>query len=856
MEKKFEKYALGGLKIHFPGANLALATSHVDLPRFRIGWYIQGSDLKSASTRYRCFHFARALDQDFESLFFSNYKDLKNDIRDLDAIIIVKRLDRSTTDLAALARHRGKPLFLDLCDDLADPRHPARDPFSALTFLLGLAPTLSGIVVPSAKMAERIDGYLADNGFCRQLCHVIPDIAETREIFAETERFVRKRAEESATLGALEESATPGGLEESATPGGLEESVTLGAPPRRIIWFGNYGGSHSNFGIFSLKPRLKKLRDFHRECPIELVIISNNKTVYEALVAGCGFPTRYVSWSPSAIYEELHRADVALLTTGDDDFCAVKSSNRVLQALAASVPVITEKSPALAEFEEVIFTGKNLEEALGPDRDKFVAPRLALAALLLQRYTPERLAGQWSDLLKRAIGRTLVRRATEPRHGILLLLDVDDDPDRAIAAIQTANQTAGLDYDFLVSLDLLREDQAFGWIIRRARSLPMFFSGRLGRIESQLAQRSAVVIGDPESVNGEIVSQVAQQLGIAVLTLADAVQAGLERFATQSGGRASAASRIQPGPYPERIDPDGSVEWAFVIHNQAKGWILDAICREIGSRQPRSWAVVDHTSPPPRARNLFFSHFSLLDLFDNKHPDALAASKAFVWYTHPRDEDANSVARNLYLFNRATRIIFTCESNRQMWIERGLDPEKAIVVLGAADPVLFGRHERGGGVVGLSSSFYERKNPELLLNVVKTLQHRNFVLLGRHWNRYAQFEELLALPNFTYLTLSYREYPRVYSTFDVFLSISSLEGGPIPLIEAMMCNAVPVASNTGFAPDVIEHGRNGFLFEIEDGPHRVSRLIEQAFALDVDVRKTVEQYSWDRFSAEIVRLAT
>jgi glycosyltransferase involved in cell wall biosynthesis len=844
MEKKFVKSSPDGLKIHFPGAFLAPPTKRAgEIPRFRIGWYIKGSDLNSASTRYRCFHFVRALYRDFESVFLSNYKDLKSDIHNLDAIIIVKRLDRSTMDLAALARHLGKPLFLDLCDDLADPRYPARDdPFSSLTSLLALAPVLSGIVVPSAEMAGRIEGYLADNGFARKLCHVIPDIAETRELFAETERFVRR----STTSLSLRQH-----------DGDLDETNAAGRP-RRIIWFGNYGGSHSNFGVFSLKPRLKKLRDFHRGCPIELVIVSNSMTVYEALVAGCGFPTRYVPWSPAAMYHELHRADVALLTTGDDDFCAVKSSNRVLQALAASVPVITEKSPALAEFEEVIFTGKftqNLEECLGPDRETFVAPRLALAASLLQRFTPERLADQWSVLLRRAIGRSLVRNATRLRHGILLLLDVDDDPDHAIAAIQAANQTAGLDYDFLVSLDLLEEDQAFGRIIHGARSLPMFFSGPLSRIDIQMAQRSAVVIGDPTSMNGELVSKVARQLGIEVLTLTEAAQTGLDRFAAPSDRQPAVVARTQPGPYPEWTEPDGSVEWAFVIHNKAAGWILDAICREIGSRQPRSWAVVDHVSPLPRARNLFFSHFSLLDLFDSKQPEALAASNVFVWYTHPREETADSIARNLELFNRATRIIFTCRSNRQVWIERGLDPEKTVVVLGAADPLLFRKHKRGGGAIGLSSSFYERKNPELMLDIVKALPHRNFVLLGRHWNRYAGFEELLALPNFSYLTRPYRDYPRIYSTFDVFLSISSLEGGPIPLVEAMMCNAVPVSSRTGFAPDLIEHGHNGFLFDVEDGAERVSTLIEQAFALETDVRKTVEQYSWDRFSAAVIGLA-
>jgi glycosyltransferase involved in cell wall biosynthesis len=142
-------------------------------------------------------------------------------------------------------------------------------------------------------------------------------------------------------------------------------------------------------------------------------------------------------------------------------------------------------------------------------------------------------------------------------------------------------------------------------------------------------------------------------------------------------------------------------------------------------------------------------------------------------------------------------------------------------VLGAADPDQFRFHERGSGVVGLSSSFYERKNPDCLLQLIKLLPHRQFVLLGRKWNQYARFEEMRAQPNFTYLQLPYRDYPDVYATFDVFLSMSSLEGGPIPLIEAMMGNAVPVASRTGFAPDLIRHGENGFIFDL-DAPARRS----------------------------------
>ncbi len=392
--------------------------------------------------------------------------------------------------------------------------------------------------------------------------------------------------------------------------------------PRRIIWFGNFGGSHSNFGMFSLKPIFKHLREFHRTCPIELVIISNNATIYESLVAGCDFPTRYVPWTPSAVYDELDRADAALLTTGDDEFCAVKSSNRILQALAASVPVIAEKSPALAEFEEIIFTGKyqrSLEECLGPNRDAAVPARLALAASVLQRYTPERLASQWSNLLKGAIGRSLVQQATKPRNGILLVLDVGDDPNDAMAAVLKMNRTIGR-RGLLVSVDLMKKVKDFRRVLHRAKAMPMFFSGKLKGLEGQMVSWSAVIIGNPRSATGKLVSKIAREVGMEVLTHASVAEAEFEQFAGQLDNRANTAQRMPPGPYPEWSEPDGSVEWAFVIHDKARGWILDAICQEIGSRQPRSWSVVDQTSPPPPARNLFFSHFSLLDLLTTNIP--------------------------------------------------------------------------------------------------------------------------------------------------------------------------------------------------------------------------------------------
>lgn len=304
------------------------------------------------------------------------------------------------------------------------------------------------------------------------------------------------------------------------------------------------------------------------------------------------------------------------------------------------------------------------------------------------------------------------------------------------------------------------------------------------------------------------------------------------------------------GPWPERPAQDGPHDWLFVVAADAKGWILDAICREIGSRQRGSWTVAyGNKIELPPAKTYFFSHYVLyLDhLLRNPH---ISKGNRLIWYTHPRPV-AYSIPQQIEAYNQATQLFFACSQFRQAMIDAGLRPERGRVVLGAADPFLFPAHRRGSGIVGLSSAFYERKSPDTLLDLVRLLPHRKFRLLGRGWEKYERFGELTAAQNFQYVTAPYSDYPRHYRDIDVFVSLATLEGGPIPLIETMMANAVPVASRTGFAPDIVRHGENGFLFDVAAPPELIAPLIERAFALKTNVRATVRRYTWDAYARQI-----
>jgi glycosyltransferase involved in cell wall biosynthesis len=297
------------------------------------------------------------------------------------------------------------------------------------------------------------------------------------------------------------------------------------------------------------------------------------------------------------------------------------------------------------------------------------------------------------------------------------------------------------------------------------------------------------------------------------------------------------------------------LDMVLVVPPAARGWILDAICKEIMTYFTGKCQICyDHRSLPP-AKSYFFAHYRLVKDAILQTPQ-IGRSKLLVWYTHPSDVGL-SEQDLVYWLNQLHCVVATCSIARDQLISQGVAPSRVSVVLGAADPELFPGHKRRStGSVGICSAFYERKDPDRVIDIVSAMPHRHFILMGKGWERYQRFAELNAYPNFEYRQGAYSEYPKFYAALSVFLTVSKLEGGPIPLVEAMMENVVPVASNTGFARDLIEHGQNGYLFDVDAETSVICMLIDLAFEINANVRQAVERYSWRRFSGDIQRLVT
>ncbi|MEP4147233.1 MAG: glycosyltransferase [Halioglobus sp.] len=277
------------------------------------------------------------------------------------------------------------------------------------------------------------------------------------------------------------------------------------------------------------------------------------------------------------------------------------------------------------------------------------------------------------------------------------------------------------------------------------------------------------------------------------------------------------------------------------------------MCNEITALMSGSVIYHERVTRLPRARKYLFPHYSLYVQALKLNP-VLWLGERYVYYTHPKDIGVKEDDW-VYAFNHATQIISGCEMFADYLKRKGVASHIVSNVIGAGYVVGAIRpHERGDGVVGLSSAYYPRKNPQLVADLVNFMPHRKFMLLGKGWEYWDGFAELNEKPNFEYLQLPYESYPAFYSLMDVFLSPSILEGGPVPLLEAMVCNIVPVASQTGFATELIRHGDNGFLFRVNAGAGEVAELIDRAFDLQADVSRDVAEYTWQRYAEKMLNV--
>lgn len=294
----------------------------------------------------------------------------------------------------------------------------------------------------------------------------------------------------------------------------------------------------------------------------------------------------------------------------------------------------------------------------------------------------------------------------------------------------------------------------------------------------------------------------------------------------------------------------------YVAREADKDWIFGAIVKRLAKYSSLDAQTYFH----PKLRNLpdadgyyfVFPHYFCRAI---RHNPQILKKKNIVMFTHENFTSSYSKTHIVWCLNLADKVICLNSQVKKDLIKYGIRKEKLEILHIASDPNFFYPHERKQGDVGFCSNFGERKNPELTYQIIKNMPEKHFHIIGRNWEKFNQYEALNSLSNFTYHNnRDYSEYPDLYNNIDIFISPSNLEGGPVPVLEAMLSNCVPVASKTGFCPDVIEHGKNGFLFDINANYQEVIQLIKQADQLKANIRTTALAHSWENCSKKLDEL--
>jgi glycosyltransferase involved in cell wall biosynthesis len=229
--------------------------------------------------------------------------------------------------------------------------------------------------------------------------------------------------------------------------------------------------------------------------------------------------------------------------------------------------------------------------------------------------------------------------------------------------------------------------------------------------------------------------------------------------------------------------------------------------------------------------------------------------------------------RSLAPASEADAIMTVCRQWHSDLLERGIPADKCVMVSNGADVSLFAppsgdqrvRLRREFGIpensvcVGFSgkrsSNTLNRKGIETfsaamrLLADVKTLC---FVIIGPGWHDFVN-EQRQAGVKCIYIPflIDRTDVASFYKAIDFYWVTSKIEGGPVPLLEAMSSELTCISSPVGVALEVITPGQNGFMVPFDaadvyaDLTRRLSADPKKRARIGRAARETIKQrFQW------------
>jgi len=152
-------------------------------------------------------------------------------------------------------------------------------------------------------------------------------------------------------------------------------------------------------------------------------------------------------------------------------------------------------------------------------------------------------------------------------------------------------------------------------------------------------------------------------------------------------------------------------------------------------------------------------------------------------------------------------------------------------------------------------TYTKRKNYESLFELINILlsQDEKVLVIGDGWDKV----KIKSNNNLIVINPPYKDYIYFYNLMKVFISVTSYDGGPIPLLESMACGVPPVITNSGFAPDIIEDKKFGLKFQPFSDSQTIMKLIKQSHNTKYSselLRNKAKSFSFTAYSQKLISL--
>jgi glycosyltransferase involved in cell wall biosynthesis len=128
----------------------------------------------------------------------------------------------------------------------------------------------------------------------------------------------------------------------------------------------------------------------------------------------------------------------------------------------------------------------------------------------------------------------------------------------------------------------------------------------------------------------------------------------------------------------------------------------------------------------------------------------------------------------------------------------------------------------------ISGDFKPRKNPKLILETIESMPNILFILHGKNLDFFT--EPNIDLKNLRLIPFKYENQPYLVRNAHCLLSLSTVEGGPINVLEALSSGTPVVSTPVGFCQEIISNNI-GVILDKEPSLNEIQIAVQRSFEM-------------------------